>query len=99
MLPWVIALAILNALDAFSTFLGVRTGQFCEVNPVMAHVISCSPWIFLAVKLIFTIPIFWLFTRAGGLTSVFSLFIKGLTVVYACVIVRHAILWICYSMM
>jgi hypothetical protein len=90
---WLTALVVFNLLDAISTIVGIELGYFYEANPAAAWLISVSPLVFLAVKVLVSVPLVAVCIRKTQLGPVFSLALKCLTVLYGILICWHIFGW------
>jgi hypothetical protein len=59
---WLVV-SILNIVDAFSTYFGLKWSVIEEGNPFMANLWSTSPFLFLSIKLLLSGLVFYLFVH------------------------------------
>jgi hypothetical protein len=52
-------LSILNVVDAFSTYFGLKHSYITELNPFMGGVYHANPLFFLLIKLSFSVVLLW----------------------------------------
>lgn len=71
-------LAVLNLLDAFLTYYGLRNSYITEANPLMNSLYEAHPFLFMMVKLTLS---FLLYVLSLYITPHPAYWIKGISVV------------------
>lgn len=83
---------VFSILDGVLTFAAVLFLDAIELNPLMAFLISISPWLFLLIKIFFSIFCFKVFTKNHYLKSVRVATIIYSTV-YSLIMIWHIIMF------
>jgi len=88
----VVTLVLLNAVDGVLTIAWIETGHFTEANPLMSHLLSTHPVLFITVKMaLVCLGLMLLWRYRDHLLAVFSIFLCFTA--YCYVLTAHFNVW------
>lgn len=89
---YIVALWILNLIDAISTMVAIRSGWAAELNPLLELLIVYDPIAFVVIKMLFITTclfVLWKYKK----NRVVEIATPIIAAIYAALIMWHAFLW------